>query len=118
MYFVSSSDIEAVPFNRGFYSIDLKYFFRVKLAVFTGANRPSTVEGLATFDKKVILFGSEGNAKIFESRYTENAFDPQLWRKTNMPHAVVEVVDYKREGFIFNFSANFSNGFSEVNKSR
>ena len=92
------SDIEAVPFNRGFYSIDLKYFFRVKLAVFTGANRPSTVEGLATFDKKVILFGSEGNAKIFESRYTENAFDPQLWRKTNMPHAVVEVEDYKREG--------------------
>ncbi len=87
------SDIEAVPFNRGFYSIDLKYFFRVKLAVFTGANRPSMVEGLATFDKKVILFGSEGNAKIFESRYTENAFDPQMWQKTNMPHAVVEVVD-------------------------
>ena len=95
---MSFSDIEAVPFNRGFYSIDLKYFFRVKLAVFTGANRPSTVEGLATFDKKVILFGSEGNAKVFESRYTENAFDPQLWRKTNMPHAVVEVGDHKREG--------------------
>ena len=93
------SDIEAVPFNRGFYSIDLKYFFRVKLAVFTGANRPSMVEGLATFDKKVILFGSEGNAKIFESRYTENAFDPQLWRKTNMPHAVVEAGDHKREAF-------------------
>lgn len=87
------SDIEAVPFNRGFYSIDLKYFFRVKLAVFTGATRPTEVEGLATFSKKVILFGSEGNAKMFESKYTENAFDPQLWRKTNMPHAVVEVVD-------------------------
>lgn len=87
------SDIEPVPFNRGYYSIDLKYFFRVKLAVFTGATRPTEIEGLATFDKKVILFGSEGTAKIFESRYTENAFDPQLWRKTNMPHAVVEVVD-------------------------
>lgn len=86
------SDIEAVPFNRGYYSIDLKYFFRVKLAVFTGAGRPTEIEGLATFDKKVILFGSEGNAKIFESRYTEDAFDPQLWKKTNMPHAIVEVV--------------------------
>ena len=29
------TDIEAVPFNRGFYSVDLKYFFKVTLAVFT-----------------------------------------------------------------------------------
>lgn len=87
------SDIEPVPFNRGFYSIDLKYFFKITLAVFTGVSRPTEVEGLATFNKKVILFGSEGNAKIFASKYKQDAFDPQLWRKTNMPHAVVEVVD-------------------------
>ena len=87
------SDIEPVPFNRGFYSVDLKYFFRITLAVFTGLGRPIEVEGLATFDKKVILFGSEGNAKIFASKYKEDAFDSQLWRKTNMPSAVVEVVD-------------------------
>ncbi len=87
------SDVESVPFNRGFYSVDLKYFFRVKLAAFTGVGRPTEVEGLATFDKKVILFGSEGNAKNFSSRYKEDAFDPQLWKKTNMPKAVVEVVE-------------------------
>ncbi|HIU49192.1 MAG TPA: hypothetical protein IAB04_07480 [Candidatus Avimonoglobus intestinipullorum] len=87
------TDIESVPFNRGFYSVDLKYFFRITLAVFTGLGRPTEVEGLATFDKKVILFGSEGNAKVFASKYKEDAFDPQLWRKTNMPSAVVEVVD-------------------------
>jgi hypothetical protein len=87
------SDIETVPFNRGFYSVDLKYFFRITLAVFTGVGRPTEVEGLATFDKKVILFGSEGNAKIFESKYKEDAFDAQLWKKTNMPNAIVEVVD-------------------------
>lgn len=92
------TDIEAVPFNRGFYSVDLKYFFKVTLAVFTGVGRPTEVEGLATFDKKVILFGSEGNAKVFESKYKEDAFDPQLWRKTNMPHAVVEVADCKMAG--------------------
>ena len=63
------------------------------ISAFTGVGRPTEVEGLATFDKKVILFGSEGNAKVFESKYKEDAFDPQLWRKTNMPHAVVEVVD-------------------------
>lgn len=87
------SDIESVPFNRGFYSVDLKYFFKITLAVFTGVGHPCTIEGLATFEKKVILFGSEGNTKIFESRYKEDAFDSQLWRKTNMPHAVVEVVE-------------------------
>ena len=84
---------EAVPFNRGFYSVDLKYFFKVTVAVFTGAGRPTEIEGLATFDKKVILFGSEGNAKVFASKYKEDAFDPQLWRKTNMPHAIVEADD-------------------------
>lgn len=87
------SDIEAVPFNRGFYSIDLKYFFRVTLAVFTGVGRPCEITGLATFDKKVILFGSEGSAKIFASNYKEDAFDAQTWQKTNMPSAIIEVVD-------------------------
>lgn len=87
------SDIEPVPFNRGFYSVDLKYFFKITLAVFTGLGRPTEVEGLATFDKKVILFGSEGNAKVFASKYKQDAFDPQMWKKTNMPSAVVEVVD-------------------------
>lgn len=87
------SDIEPVPFNRGFYSVDLKYFFKITLAVFTGVGRPTEVEGLATFDKKVILFGSEGNAKVFASKYRQGDFDAQMWKKTNMPSAVVEVVD-------------------------
>ena len=93
MGFERSTDIEPVPFNRGFYSIDLKYFFKITLQAFTGLGRPTEVEGLATFDKKVILFGSEGNAKVFASKYKQDAFDPQMWKKTNMPNAVVEVVD-------------------------
>ena len=101
------SDIEAVPFNRGFYSVDLKYFFRITLAVFTGLGRPTEVEGLATFDKKVILFGSEGNAKIFASKYKEDAFDPQLWRKTNMPSAIVEASDNKVSVLIKYFAPFF-----------
>lgn len=87
------SDVESMPFNRGYYTVDLNYFFKITLDVFTGVARPVTVEGLATFNKKVVLFGSEGNAKIFESRFKEDSFDPQLWQKTNMPKAVVEVVD-------------------------
>lgn len=68
------SDIESVPFNRGYYSVDLKYYFKITLAVYAGLGRPTEVEGLATFDKRVILFGSEGNAKVFASRYKDDAF--------------------------------------------
>ncbi len=54
---------------------------------------PVPVEGLCVFDKRVILFGSEGNAKIFSSCYRENAPDPQAMMKTNLPTAVAEAVD-------------------------
>lgn len=87
------SDVEPVPFNGGYYTVDLKFFFRITLDVFLGVGKPTKVEGLATFDKKVILYGSEGNAKVFESKYSYDSFDEQLWQKTNMPKAVVEVVD-------------------------
>lgn len=87
------TDIEPVPFNKGYYSVDLKYFFKITLDVFLGVCKPQQVEGLATFDKKVILFGSEGNAKKFSSTYKFDAADPQDWMKSNLPTAVVEVVD-------------------------
>ncbi|MBE7034838.1 MAG: hypothetical protein E7402_01765 [Ruminococcaceae bacterium] len=87
------TDVEPVPFNRGYFTVDLKFFFKITLDAFTGVGKPCKVEGLATFDKKVILFGSEGSAKVFESRYHYDSFDEQLWQKTNMPKAVVEVVD-------------------------
>lgn len=86
-------DVEPIPFNKGYFTVDIKFFFKITLDVFTGVGRPTQVEGLATFDKKVILFGSEGAAKVFESRYSYDSFDEQLWQKTNMPKAVVEVVD-------------------------
>lgn len=86
-------DVEPVPFNRGYYTVDLKFFFKITLDAYLGVGKPTQVEGLASFDKRVILFGSEGSAKVFESKYSYDSFDEQLWKKTNMPKAVVEVVD-------------------------
>lgn len=85
------SDVEPVAFNRGYYSIDLKFFFKVTLDIFTGLGRPTTVEGIATYDKKVILFGSEGNAKTFSSKYKYDGADIQLWHKNNLPVAQIDV---------------------------
>lgn len=87
------TDLEPVPFNRGFFSVDIKYFFNVKLDVFRGVSRPTEVNGLATFDKKVILFGSEGNTKVFSSKYNPGPQIPTMWKKNNLPKAIVEVVD-------------------------
>ncbi len=86
-------DVESVSFNRGFYTVDVKYFYRITCDAFCGVRLPVEVTGLCTFDKRVILFGSEGNAKIFSSNTNLNGVDEQLMRKANMPTAVVEAVD-------------------------
>lgn len=85
------SDVEPVAFNRGYYSVDLKIFFKITLDVFTGISRPTTIEGIATYDKKVILFGSEGNAKTYSSKYSQGSLDTRMWRKNNLPVAQIDV---------------------------
>ena len=61
-------DVEPVGFNRGFYTVDVRYFYRVTADAFVGAARPVEISGLCVFDKRVILFGSEGSAKVFSSQ--------------------------------------------------
>ncbi|MDY3282332.1 MAG: hypothetical protein SOX55_08135, partial [Dysosmobacter sp.] len=85
-------DVEPVSFNRGFYTVDLRFFYCVTLQAYLSSPIPVPVEGLCVFDKRVILFGSEGNAKIFSSQFRENGPDPQLLRKTNLPTAVAEAM--------------------------
>ena len=86
-------DVEPVAFNRGFYTIDMRYFYRVTLNAYCSSPRRVEVEGLCVFDKRVILFGSEGSAKIFSSQVKIDALDHQLIEKSNLPIAVVESVD-------------------------
>lgn len=87
-------EVERVPFNRGFYSVDITYFFKVCLDVFCGhANPPTTVEGLATFSKKCILYGSEGNVKVFSSEFVSCDTDNQLEMTSTNPKAKVQTVD-------------------------
>ena len=86
-------DVEPVTFNRGFYTVDVKYFYRITAEAFCGVGRPTDICGLATFSKRVMLFGSEGNAKIFSSTAALNSRDAQHIMRTNMPTAVVETVE-------------------------
>lgn len=85
--------MEPVGFNRGFYTVDVRYFYRITADAFIGAARPIEVCGLAVFDKRAILFGSEGNAKIFSSDTAFDELDVPNRMRTNLPIAVVEAVD-------------------------
>lgn len=87
-------DVEALPFNRGYYACDLTFFFEIRLEVFTGHGAPCTeVCGIAVYHKKVILYGSEGNVKVFCSEYMGDGNDPQEMPTRNMPRCCVQVAD-------------------------
>lgn len=88
-----STEVEAVPFNKGCYSISIRYFFKIAFDVFTGMGQPCQVCGLAIYDKTAILFGSEGSAKTFSSKFVAGDDDIPLGTKTNLPEVAVEVVD-------------------------
>ena len=83
-------DLDPVPFNRGYYSVNIHFFFGVDFEVHTGCGRPQGVSGICSFEKKVILYGGEGNTMTYTSAETachnEN-------RTLNIPIAQVEVVD-------------------------
>lgn len=56
--------VEEMCFNRGYYTVDVTYFYRITGETYPGCN---PITGLAVFDKRVMLFGSEGNVKTFSS---------------------------------------------------
>ena len=89
-------DVEPVQFNRGFYNVMIRFYIKICADVCTCPGKPQEIEGMAVVDKKVILYGSEGNISIFRSS-SDNSFcscgdhmchgEPE----TNMPTAVCEV---------------------------
>lgn len=81
-------DVHEVSFNHGFYSVDIRFFYRITAEVCACSGRTQKISGLAVYDKTAILFGSDGDAKIFTSMSS-----PCGKCADNMPRAVVEAVD-------------------------
>lgn len=85
-------DIEPVPFHRGFYSVDMTYFFSVSLDVFMApGSTPQTVKGVSVYTKKAILYGSEGSVRVFSSTLSSDDYDIQNEDARNLPTANVSV---------------------------
>lgn len=64
----STLAVDAMSFNRGYYSVDITYYIALSVEIFNGTSpTPSTVTGLAVYSKRVVLYGSDGNSKTFSS---------------------------------------------------
>lgn len=75
-----SIDVDEVPFNKGFYSADVHFYFMLQFDCYsTPCTTPQIACGYTDFNKKCILYGSEGNVKIFTSNLSD--------KKTDCPEA-------------------------------
>lgn len=80
--------VESVPFNKGFFAVDLIFYFRVNFSAYENQlSTPINVRGLAFHSKKVILYGSEGSVKTFCSGARG------ILPASNLPVACVKAVD-------------------------
>ena len=88
-------DVEPVTFKRGFYSADLTFFFAVNVDVFTAPHTcPVCVKGVCFYNKKAILYGSEGNVKTFTNEYVaDDCCNRRTVAGGNAPRCVVQAVD-------------------------
>ena len=90
-------NVEPVSFNRGFYSCDLTFYFLLTFDVTTAPHTcPTQINGICCFNKKVILFGSDGSVKSFSSIVNtddDSCCHPKVRTSSNMPKCVVQSVD-------------------------
>lgn len=87
-------EVEPVTFNRGYYSVDMVFYFQLNCDVYPVlSTTPVNLNGIALWNKKVILFGSDGNAKTYSSVYDPDSGASCLPATANYPRASVQTVD-------------------------
>ena len=88
--------LDPVQFNRGFYTVNIRYYIKLLFEACVGGNKPHEFEGVVAVDKKVVLFGGEKNVNVFKSDCEDLEFCTS--KEVNscasrMPKAVVEATD-------------------------
>jgi len=93
----SNINIESVPFNKGIYQLFIKIYTKITFEACIGPGNIQEFEGVGVVEKKVILFGGEGNVNVFKSG--DQSFCPNSCgvkaphKPSSLPIAVLEVVD-------------------------
>lgn len=89
-----SIDVEEVPFNRGFYSVDITFYFKLCFDTYAApCTTPQVAIGFAQFNKKCILYGSDGDVKVFVSNPCSEELDCPVAPQYSNPVAKVQAVD-------------------------
>ena len=88
--------VDPVRFNRGFYSINIRFYIKLTFEACIGSGRPQEFEGIAIADKKVVLYGGDSNVSVVRSDPSDFGSCPHpspsaCEHKT--PTVVVEAVD-------------------------
>ena len=86
-------DVTPVAFDRNHYCIDITFYYRVLADAVVGSCRPTTLYGLAVFNKRAVLCGEDSRAHIFRSDSPLGRPDGRTLCTANRPAAVVEVLD-------------------------
>lgn len=85
-------NLEPVAFHKGFYAVDMTFFFEIILDAFMSPGSiPTTINGLSIFCKRVVLYGSEGNVKIFSSDCNCDDCQCSSPFSQNLPKATVQI---------------------------
>lgn len=91
----TSISLETVPFNKGYYQVNVRFYFCCTFDVCIYNGTVQEIRGVAACDKRILLFGGEKNISIFTSDPNNNSFCPQAptdcEAQSTLPTAVVEV---------------------------
>lgn len=82
-------DTTELPFNQGYYTIDMTFYFDVCVELICTSVAPLLpLTGVAVFKKKCVMYGSEGGVKTFYSDCDES-----IDNASAMPRVAVQVAD-------------------------
>ena len=86
--------VEPIPFNRGYYSVDVTYTFGIELLAYDrSCDAQTPIRGTASASKSVILYGSESSTKTFFSNGARIGDTNNCCEVVNLPTASCQCVD-------------------------
>ena len=88
--------VDPIQFNRGFYHITLRCYTKLTCEACLCPGKSQEIEGVAVTEKKLVLYGGEGGARVFRSEPVDDGFCSVPCRfeeGSNKPTVVVETVD-------------------------
>ena len=106
--------VHDIAFNKGYYSVDIRYYFRICFEACVGGNAREFC-GIAVYDKSTILFGGDGNVSIFTSEATSGGICAGCLTNGTLTESVSNInitlvtmkKSDKRDGYILRLINNY-----------